>query len=77
MTITAALVLFSVLWFLFLFIILPLKIKTQHEVGNRAAGTPSSAPDDPKIKIKMLWVTILAFIAWIICMLLIYLIFLR
>ncbi|MEE2774564.1 MAG: DUF1467 family protein [Pseudomonadota bacterium] len=65
MTISAALVLYAVLWFLILFIILPLKIKTQEEIGNVTDGTPASAPENPKIKTKMLWVTFISAIIWI------------
>ena len=65
MTISAALVLYAVLWFLILFIVLPLKIKTQEEIGNIADGTPASAPENPKIKTKMLWVTIISDLLWI------------
>ena len=76
MTITAAIVLFAILWFLILFIALPLKIKTQQESGEKILGTPSSAPEDPQIRLKMLWVTIIAFCLWLIVLILIYLVFL-
>ena len=56
MTITAALVLFAVLWFLILFIALPINLKTQRESGEVIEGTPSSAPENPQIKKKMFWV---------------------
>ncbi len=77
MTITAAIVLFAILWFIMLFVALPLKIKTQQESGKKTFGTPSSAPEDPQIRTKMLWVTILAFSLWIIIMSLIYFVFLN
>ncbi|PQM55728.1 MAG: DUF1467 domain-containing protein [Rhodobacteraceae bacterium] len=77
MTITASIVLFTILWFILLFIALPLKIKTQQETGKKIFGTPSSAPENPQIKIKFFWVTILAFCLWLIVMVLIYLIFLN
>jgi predicted secreted protein len=52
MTITASLVLFAVFWFLILFIILPLNIKTQQEEVKRSYGTPTSAPINANIKKK-------------------------
>lgn len=64
MTITAAIVLYAVLWFLALLVALPIRIRTQGEDGNVVPGTPSSAPSDPMIGKKMLWVTIIAFILW-------------
>ena len=76
MTITASIVLFAIFWFILLFVTLPLKIKTQQETGKKTRGTPASAPEDPQIKTKMLWVTIFAFCLWIIAMTSIYLIFL-
>ena len=77
MTITASLVLFAIFWFILLFVTLPLKIKTQQETGKQTPGTPPSAPEDPQIKTKMLWVTVVAFCLWIIAMVSIYLIFLN
>ena len=77
MTITASIVLFAIVWFILLFFSLPLKIKTQQEKGKKIIGTPSSAPEDPKIKTKMIWVTILTFFLWIIIMTSIHLIFLN
>ena len=66
MTITASLVLFAVFWFLILFIILPLNIKTQQEEGKRSYGTPTSAPVNANIKKKMILVTLLSLIIWLI-----------
>ena len=77
MTITASLVLFAIFWFILLFVTLPLKIKTQQETGKQTPGTPPSAPEDPQIKTKMLWVTVVAFFLWIIAMVSIYFIFLN
>ena len=77
MTITASLVLFAIFWFILLFITLPLKIKTQQETGKQTPGTPPSAPEDPQIKTKMLWVTVVAFCLWIVAMVSIYFIFLN
>lgn len=77
MTITASLVLFAIFWFILLFVTLPLKIKTQQETGKQTPGTPPSAPEDPQIRTKMLWVTVLAFCLWIIAMVSIYFIFLN
>jgi predicted secreted protein len=44
MTITAALVLFSVIWFLTFYIVLQLRTRTQDDVGGEVVpGTPRSA----------------------------------
>ncbi len=65
MTITAALVLFAVIWFMLLFIVLPLGQKSQSEDGERVPGTPASAPVNPMIGKKMKWVTIITIILWV------------
>ena len=63
MTITSAIVLYAVIWFMVFFIILPLRLTTQGEAGDVVPGTPSSAPADPRIgrkaKITTIWATAL------------------
>ena len=44
MTITAAIVLFSITWFMVFFIVLPLRFVSQADAGNVVPGTPKSAP---------------------------------
>ena len=64
MTITAALVLYAVIWFLTLFVALPVGVRTQGEEDDVVAGTPESAPADPMIGRKMVWVTVVATLLW-------------
>ena len=64
MTIGAALVLYAVIWFMVLFIVLPLRLQTQDESGQIVPGTPASAPTNPNLKRKALIVTIAASIIW-------------
>ncbi len=64
MSITGAIVLYAVLWFLSLLVALPIRLRTQGEEGNVVPGTPSSAPADPMIGRKMFWVTIVTTILW-------------
>ena len=56
MTITAALVLFSVIWFLTLLVVLPIRIRTQGDLGNIVPGTHAGAPEVHHMK-KKLWIT--------------------
>jgi predicted secreted protein len=49
MTITAALVLFSVTWFMVFFMVLPVRFKSQAEAGSIVPGTPKSAPADAQV----------------------------
>jgi len=49
MTITAALVLFSVIWFMVFFCVLPLRFQSQADAGSVVPGTPASAPADAQV----------------------------
>ncbi len=66
MTITGAIVLFAVLWFLALYMILPLFVRSQEEAGEVEPGTSAGAPDQPLMKKKLIWATIAATVMWII-----------
>jgi predicted secreted protein len=64
-TVTAALVLFAVIWFIALLVALPIRVTTQGESGEVVPGTPASAPVDPMLRRKMLWVTVVTFAIWL------------
>ncbi|MCC5972509.1 MAG: DUF1467 family protein [Rubellimicrobium sp.] len=66
MTITAAIVLFAVIWFMVLFVILPLRLVTQAEAGEVVPGTPASAPVDPRLRQKVRLTTIWAVGLWLV-----------
>lgn len=61
----SAIVLYAVIWFMCLFVILPLRIKSQSETGDIVPGTPASAPSDPMLKKKAVWTTMLATVIFI------------
>jgi predicted secreted protein len=63
-TVTSAIVLYAVLWFLALFVALPIRVRTQGEDGAIVPGTPASAPTDPMLRGKLLWVTVAATALW-------------
>jgi len=65
MSITGAIVLFAVIWFVSLLVALPIGIRTQEEAGDVTPGTPSSAPSNPQVGRKMLWVTVVTFALWL------------
>ena len=52
MTITSAIVMFSVLWWMTFFIVLPLRFTSQRDAGAVVPGTPASAPADFQVKRK-------------------------
>ncbi|MCP5088286.1 MAG: DUF1467 family protein [Rhodobacteraceae bacterium] len=64
MSISAAIVLYAIIWFMTLFVILPLRLKSQEEEGDVVPGTPSSAPANPQIKRRMIITTIVATLVW-------------
>lgn len=66
MGIVSAIVLFAVIWFTVLFVVLPLKMRSQGEAGEVVPGTHSSAPADAQIGRKARITTIWAFGIWVI-----------
>lgn len=64
MAITSALVLFAVIWFMLLFIVLPLKITTQGEAKDVVPGTPQSAPAEAHLKRKVKIITLITLPLW-------------
>ena len=64
MSVTSALVLFAVLWFLILLMILPLGVRSQQEAGEIVPGTPPGAPAGNFLRRKLIWTTALAALAF-------------
>ena len=62
MTITAAIVLFSVTWFMVFFMVLPVRFKSQADLGTTMPGTPKSAPENADLPRKARITTVLAVI---------------
>ena len=65
MTITSAIVLLSVYWFIILFIVLPINVTTQNDQRNIIEGTAPSSPVNPNLKRKFSITTIVSIILWI------------
>ena len=65
MTITSAIVLLSVYWFIILFIVLPINVTTQNDERNIIEGTAPSSPVNPNLKRKFSVTTIVSIILWI------------
>lgn len=64
MAITSAIVLYAVIWFLTLFMVLPIRLKSQQDIGEVVPGTPASAPADPQLKKRALIVTLITTVVW-------------
>lgn len=66
MTITSAIVLFAVLWWMTFFIVLPLRFTSQRDAGTVVPGTPASAPADFQVKRKAKITTAVAAGLWLV-----------
>jgi len=66
MSVVSALVLFAVIWFLVLFIVLPIRLETQGDRGEIVPGTQAGAPANLSMKRKALITTGVAVILWIV-----------
>ena len=64
MSITSALVLFAVIWFMVFLIAIPIRLDTQGDVGSVVPGTHASAPAQHRLKQKALISTGVAFVLW-------------
>ena len=65
MSITSAIVLFAVIWFLTFLIVLPIRLKTQGDVGEIVPGTHAGAPHDPQIRRRAKITTGITIVLWI------------
>jgi methylmalonyl-CoA/ethylmalonyl-CoA epimerase len=64
MGIVTGLVLYAIIWFMTLFVILPLRLQSQDEAGERVAGTPGSAPANPQLARRFLVTSGVAAVVW-------------
>ncbi|WP_460452125.1 DUF1467 family protein [Alsobacter sp. SYSU BS001988] len=69
MSISGALALYFIIWWLTLFAILPLGVRSQHEAGEVADGTEPGAPMLPRMGRKVVLTTLAAIpvfaLAWV------------
>lgn len=64
MDIFTAIASYIIIWWISLFLVIPIGLKTQEEDGNVVKGSVKSAPANLQIKKKMIWASILAFVFW-------------
>lgn len=57
MGVVSGLVLYAVIWFLTLFVVLPIRMTTQGDVGEHVEGTPAGAPATGFSMRRKAWVT--------------------
>ncbi|MCB1395602.1 MAG: DUF1467 family protein [Rhodobacter sp.] len=56
----SAFVLYCFIWFLTLLVVLPIRQRSQDEVGEVVPGTPRSAPANPQMRKRLVITTIAA-----------------
>lgn len=64
MNLTGGIILFAMLWFVVFFCVLPVRFKSQDEVGEVVPGTPRSAPAEAHVVIKAKITTAIAVVLW-------------
>lgn len=64
MGITSALVLYAVIWFMTFLIIIPLRLKTQGDLGQIVPGTHAGSPEVHNLKKKAWRTTWISAIVW-------------
>ena len=60
MTLAFGVAIYFVIWWIVLFAMLPIGVRTQEEDGNVSPGTVESAPSLPRLLPKMLATTVIA-----------------
>lgn len=66
MSITSALVLYAVLWFMTFLVVLPVRTRTQGDEGAIVPGTHAGAPERHFLKTKAWITTGIAAVLWVI-----------
>ncbi|UYV38204.1 DUF1467 family protein [Rhodobacteraceae bacterium D3-12] len=64
MSVTSAIVLFVVIWFLTFLVVIPFRLKTQGDVGEIVPGTMAGSPHEHNLKKKAVITTVIAAVLW-------------
>ena len=64
MTITAAIVVYAVTWFMVFFVVLPLQMTAQSDTDELVPGTPKGAPAQEIVGRKAKITTVVATVIW-------------
>lgn len=67
MSITTAIAIYFLIWWITLFAVLPFGVRSQVEGGAVAPGTDPGAPAIPQLGAKLLWTTVIATIIFALC----------
>jgi predicted secreted protein len=66
MSIMSALALYGIIWFMTMFLVLPIRMKSQADAGEVVPGTHASAPSDAQMWHKVKIVTAIATLAFVV-----------
>jgi predicted secreted protein len=69
MSVTTAVAIYFIIWWVVLFAVLPFGVRSQHESGAVAPGTDPGAPAVPQLMRKLIWTTIVAAVVFALCFL--------
>ena len=66
MSITSALVLYAVIWFMTFLVVIPLRLKTQGDIGRVVPGTHSASPEvhNEMLRRKAWLTTLISAVLW-------------
>ncbi len=64
MNLTGGIVLYASIWFLVLFVLVPIGQRSQADAGVVVPGTPEGAPHEPQLLRKALWSTVITTVLW-------------
>ena len=67
MSISTAIAIYFLIWWIALFVVLPWGIRSQSEQGDMAAGTDPGAPMIPRLGAKLIWTTVVASVVFAAC----------
>ena len=66
MTLTTALAIYFIIWWLVLFAVLPWGIRSQHESDDMVPGTDPGAPIATRLVSKLVWTSLIAALIFIV-----------
>ena len=67
MSITTAVAIYFLIWWIVLFTVLPFGVRNQEEGGDVVRGTDPGAPVIPQLRMKLLWTTLIATVVFAFC----------
>ena len=67
MATSTAIAIYFLIWWVVLFAVLPWGIRSQTESGQVDPGTDPGAPAIPRLKLKLIWTTVIATVIFALC----------